>query len=112
MKNHILQNETELAEFTKKYKRIIVQFSAQWCGPCRKITPELTEYINKIERDDVIYVYCDVDIVGEISDKFGVKSIPCFICYIQEDNIWTEELVSCDLNKVLEYYKTHGALEK
>ena len=111
MKKHILQNELELENILKTHKRVIMQFSAHWCGPCARITPLLTEYLGKVNRDDVIYVYCDVDVVGDLSDKFKVNSIPSFHCYIQEKNEWADALVSGSLSSILEYCTKNDALD-
>ena len=110
MKKHLLQNELELDNILKTYKRVIMQFSAHWCGPCEIITPLLTGYLSKVDRDDVIYVYCDVDNLDDLADKFKINSIPSFHCYIQEKDEWVDGIVESNLNKVLEYFRTNDAL--
>ena len=111
MKKHLLENEQELEILKQNYKHILIQFSAHWCGPCRKITPELTEYLSNVDKDDSIYVYCDVDTAGELPDKFLVNSIPCFSTYNCDDGLWTDKLVSSDLEKIKEYCKENGVLK-
>lgn len=66
--------ETEI-----KDKKILVDFYANWCGPCRMLTEVLEEISNKIEILKV-----DVDKFPEIAQKYGVMSIPNLILF--EDN--------------------------
>ena len=73
-----LKNIDELDELKNDYDKIIMQFSANWCGPCKQITPIIQNYLKGIENDKVVYVYCNIDDFDNLSESFGVKSIPCF----------------------------------
>lgn len=54
-----------------KNKKILVDFYASWCGPCRMLTEVLESIEDKI---DILKV--DVDKFPEIARKYGVMSIP------------------------------------
>lgn len=54
-----------------KDKKILVDFYASWCGPCRMLTEVLESIEDKI---DILKV--DVDKFPEIARKYGVMSIP------------------------------------
>jgi thioredoxin len=59
-------------------KPCIIDFYANWCGPCRKIAPYLDEFCNTYS--DKIYVYkVNVDQQKELSALFQAKSIPMVI---------------------------------
>lgn len=64
--------------------RVLVDFYADWCGPCKMLGPVL-EKVNDI---DIIKV--NVDMYGELSRKYGIMSIPCLILF--EDDIWLSPL--------------------
>lgn len=56
----------------------IVDFYADWCGPCQMIAPELEKLVDMIgEGKNIVKV--NVDNAPEIAGKFGVMSIPTII---------------------------------
>lgn len=56
---------------------VLVDFFADWCGPCRMVAP-IVEEISE-ERDDVTFVKVNVDEATEIAIRFGIASIPTLI---------------------------------
>ena len=56
---------------------VLVDFYADWCGPCRMVAP-IVEEISE-ERDDVTFVKVNVDEATEIAIRFGIASIPTLI---------------------------------
>ncbi len=59
----------------KSDKPVIVDFWAEWCGPCRAIAP-IIEEISKEYNDKVLVVKCNVDNNPRMTDKFGIRNIP------------------------------------
>lgn len=59
-------------------KPALVDFYADWCGPCRRIAPSLEELAAKY--DDKIYIYkVDTDQEQALAQKFGITSIPSLL---------------------------------
>ena len=58
---------------------VLVDFYADWCGPCKMIAPILEEIAN--EMTDVTIVKVDVDASGDIAAKYQVQSIPNLVIF-------------------------------
>lgn len=61
-------------------KPAIVDFYADWCGPCRAIAPTLQELADKYGDEIVIYKV-NIDNSPELAQAFGIRSIPA-VMYI------------------------------
>lgn len=68
----------DLAEFDALIadKTVIVDFYADWCGPCKMIGPSF-EYMAE-NPGNLIYIKVDVDEGSEISTKYGITAMPTF----------------------------------
>lgn len=65
---------------SKSNKLVLVDFWAQWCGPCKTLGPVLEEISN--EHDDKVQVLkLDVDQLKEVAASYGIKSIPTMIFF-------------------------------
>ena len=58
---------------------VLVDFYADWCGPCRMLRPTL-EAISE-ERADVKVAAINIDENPDLADEFGISSIPCVILF-------------------------------
>lgn len=63
----------------------IIDFYADWCGPCKAIAPALEELSNEYEGKLVIYKI-DTDKEMELSGMFGIQSIPTLLFIPTEGN--------------------------
>lgn len=80
-----INNNTELNEILNENKPIILDFYADWCGPCQALLPTL-ESIDEKYRDTVQVVKINVDKNQDISADFKVRSIPSLF-FIQDGKI-------------------------
>ena len=64
-------------EVLKSETKVLVDFNANWCGPCRMLRPIL----ESIENDKVKIVSINVDNEEELAYKYQVSSIPCLVLF-------------------------------
>ena len=60
-------------------KPVIVDFWAEWCGPCRMMAPVLDEISE--ERDDIKVCKLNVDDEPELANSYDVSAIPTILCF-------------------------------
>ena len=72
-----------MQEFQEKIAqgRVLVDFFATWCGPCKMLSPILEEVDQRGEADDLLIVKVDVDEASDIAMRFGIQSIPTLILF-------------------------------
>ncbi len=63
---------------------VLLDFYADWCGPCRMVGPIVTEIAN--ERADIKVVKINVDEQQELAVQFGVMSIPTLVV-VKDGNV-------------------------
>jgi thioredoxin 1 len=63
---------------TKSDKPVLVDFWAEWCGPCRMVGP-IVEEISKEYGDKAVVGKVDVDSNPNISMQFGIRNIPTIL---------------------------------
>ena len=64
-------------EVMQSDKTVLLDFWAEWCGPCRMLAPTIHEIAD--ERPDIKVGKVDVDNEPSLAEKFGVFSIPTLI---------------------------------
>lgn len=64
-------------EVLKSGKKVLVDFYANWCGPCKMLKPVLDSVAE--EHDDVKLVSINVDEAESLAMTYGISSIPCLI---------------------------------
>lgn len=62
-----------------KNKTVLVDFFANWCGPCKMLAPIIEELSNEI--NDVTFAKIDIDESNEIASSYGIMSIPTLILF-------------------------------
>lgn len=66
-----------LTDVIRENKKVLLDFSAVWCGPCGMIAPHLEELAK--EYPDILFGKIDVDEEGELAEAFGIVSIPTLL---------------------------------
>ena len=70
-------NKNNFEEIKNSDKPVLLDFYADWCGPCRMVAPILHEIAE--ERSDIIVGKINVDEEEDLAAAFGVYSIPTLV---------------------------------
>ena len=70
-------NKENFEAITNGDKIVLIDFYADWCGPCRMMAPIVDEIAE--ERDDIVVGKLNVDDEPELASKFGIFSIPTLV---------------------------------
>ena len=72
-----VSNENFESEVLKSKKTVLIDFYADWCGPCKMVSP-IVEQIAK-EHEDIKVVKINIDDNQDLAVKYGVTAIPTLI---------------------------------
>ena len=67
-------------EVLKSDKPIVVDFWAEWCGPCKQIAPTLEEISNEMSSEVIIAKH-NIDNEPNTPTKYGVRGIPTMLLF-------------------------------
>ena len=70
----ILINKNNFESLKSESRTVLIDFYADWCGPCRMVSPIVDEIAD--ERADLLVCKVNVDDEPELASQFGVFSIP------------------------------------
>lgn len=82
-------NHQNFAELEKSDKPVLVDFYADWCGPCRMVAPIVEEIAE--ENPQYAIAKVNVDAEPELASRFGVFSIPTLV--VLKDGKVVDQLV-------------------
>ncbi len=92
-------------EIIAKDKPVLVDFFAEWCGPCKMMPPILQEVKSKVgDTADIIKV--DVDINQAVAVKYQIRSIPTLMLFRKGKALWRQSGVvpAVELEKIIRHH--------
>ena len=75
-----VNSETFTSEVLEQTKLVLVDFWAEWCGPCKQIAPTLEELAEKYS-ENLSVCKIDVDSNRELALQYNVRSIPSLMIF-------------------------------
>ena len=74
-------------EVIQSPKPVLVDFYAEWCGPCRTMKPRLLDVAERIgEKGKVVEI--DIEREKELADRYRIQSVPTFIIFKNGQELW------------------------
>ena len=80
---------------------VLIDFWAEWCGPCKMISPILEELAEEME-DKIKIVKIDVDNNNQIAMKYSIRSIPTLMI-IKEGAVQAQHIGAASKSQIQEF---------
>jgi thioredoxin 1 len=80
---------SKFAELLKSTEPVLVDFSAEWCGPCKQLKPILEQDKSKVGTSAKI-IKIDVDKNRSLAEKFQIRSVPTLILFKDGKSVWRQ----------------------
>jgi len=85
-----------------KEGRVLVDFYATWCGPCKMVAKTLDQYAEEVSEVKVVKI--NVDEEADIASEYNIRSIPTLI-YFEDGEIIERQTGNVALSKIKELTK-------
>lgn len=97
-----VNNDNFEQEVLKSDKKVLVDFYANWCGPCKMLSPIIDEVAEEV--NDIKICKIDIDTARDIAIKYDIMSIPTLLVF-ENGNVINSALGLISKQKILDLIK-------
>lgn len=76
-------------EIINKNKVVLIDFHAEWCGPCKSLAPILKDVKAEL-GDKISIIKVDVDKNQTLASKYQVRGVPTMLLFNEGKQVWRE----------------------
>ncbi len=91
-------------EVLKSNLPVIVDFWAEWCGPCKMLTPILEELSDEM-KNEIIVVKINLDNNQDLAMKYSIRSIPSLLLF-KEGNLVDTKVGLLPKSEIVSWFKS------
>lgn len=93
-------------EIINSEQPVLVDFFAEWCGPCKMMAPVLKE-VKEIVGDQASIIKIDVDKNPQVANAYQIQGVPTFMVFKQGKMFWRKSgaIPKHELVKVIQQFK-------
>jgi len=97
---------TSVASVIASKDLVLLDFFAEWCVPCKKMKPMLTQFEQET-KEELVFLRVDADQSAEEVKKYGVNVLPTFVLFKAGKEVWRKEgaVTRDELNELVKKYK-------
>ena len=97
---------SSFTEIINQNRPVLVDFFAEWCGPCRMMSPILREVKAEL-NDEVSILKIDIDKNQNLAAKFQVRGVPTFVLFKDGKQVWRQSAM-LQKNDLISVIKQHS----
>jgi thioredoxin 1 len=79
----------KFSEVINQEKPVLVDFFAEWCGPCKMMSPILKEVKDEL-KEKIAILKIDVDKNQALASKYQVRGVPTLVLYKEGKQVWRQ----------------------
>lgn len=89
-------------EIIQDDKPVLVDFFAEWCGPCNMMAPELKKLVD-MRGDSLRVIKVDVDRNPDAAAHFGIQGVPTLILFRKGTQLWRQSgaMTAAQLDRII-----------